>query len=55
MNVATMNSIFKAICCCHKDCRHVTGIIISASPTALACGLGIVRLGDISKASCGEP
>lgn len=50
--VCRLNDIALGICPCHSIPVVVT--IVMASPTCLANGLGIARMGDIGMSSCGH-
>jgi uncharacterized Zn-binding protein involved in type VI secretion len=54
MNIARLGDKLRGICKCHGSPISVTATIITASPDTFANGLGVARLGDTVKTSCGH-
>jgi len=54
MNVARFGDKLKGICTCHRTPIPVTATIITASADTFVNGLGVARLGDTVKATCGH-
>ena len=54
--VARVNDLIMGTCCCHDDpqCIHTLGIIITGSPTVLANGRNLSRVGDMALGFCGH-
>lgn len=53
-SVARIGDVFKAVCCCHKHCRHVTGVIVSGSANVISNGSSTALMNSIGKATCGH-
>lgn len=53
-SVSRIGDTFKAICCCHKHCRSVTGVIVTGSANVIANGSQVALLNAIGKATCGH-
>ena len=52
--VARIGDTFKAVCCCHKNCKNVSGVIITGSPNVFVNGIGVAFCTSIGKATCGH-
>jgi len=52
--VARIGDVFKAVCCCHKSCKNVSGVIVSGSANVLANNISISFCSAVGKATCGH-
>ena len=53
-SASTTGDIGVGICCCHDDCIHMTGLIVSGSADTYIENISAARTGDIVVGICGH-